>query len=217
MQGATTDKILHPVLGKPVFQYSLEAFVEPGFFSELVIVYRDDAQRTALEAAASTTSSGPARLTWCQGGQERMDSVRHGLAAFQTPPGLVFIHDCARPMVKPVQLRELAEEARTHGAACLARPVADTLKRTDGGNPAQLAPVSRDDLWAMETPQVFQFDEIREAYDQAAEHNAALTDDTSALALLGKRVRLVANPRPNPKITTPEDLDRLALLLQVER
>ena len=146
MQDATSDKILHPVLGKPVFQYSLEAFATSGLFSELVVVYRDQAQHQALQSIrAKLAPSTP--ITYCSGGSERMHSVRNGLAAFQTPPRQVFIHDCARPMIQPAQLRELAEEARTHGAACLAHPVADTLMRTDGRNPAELTPVNRRNLW----------------------------------------------------------------------
>ena len=216
MQGATGDKILHPVNGKPLFQYSLESFVRSGLFSELVIVYREHGQRQALESIATPVMAAgtPPSVTWCEGGQERMHSVRNGLLSFQASPELIFIHDTARPMVQSSQLQELALAARTHGAACLGRPINDTIQRTDGRSPSMLTPVDRDRLWAMETPQVFNFSAITSAYDLAFRENIRLTDDTSAYALTGKPVQLIANPYPNLKATTPDDLDRLGQLLQ---
>ena len=216
MQGATIDKILHPILGKPLFQYSLEAFLDSGMFSEIVIVYREDQQKEALEQITHGVICDSSQIIWCLGGKERMDSVRNGLDALSVSADLIFIHDCARPMIKASQLRDLSENAQTHGAACLAHSVSDTLKRTDGKSPSVLSSVNRDNLWAMETPQVFKFSDIRDAYEKASEEGIHLTDDTSAIALLGKRVQLVNNSRPNPKITTPEDLDRLAILLQLD-
>ena len=216
MQGATIDKILHPILGKPLFQYSLEAFLDSGMFSEIVIVYREDQQKEALEQITHEVICDSSQIIWCLGGKERMDSVRNGLDALSVSADLIFIHDCARPMIKASQLRDLSENAQTHGAACLAHSVSDTLKRTDGNSPSVLSSVNRDNLWAMETPQVFKFSDIRDAYEKASEEGIHLTDDTSAIALLGKRVQLVNNSRPNLKITTPEDLDWLAILLQLD-
>ena len=216
MQGATIDKILHPILGKPLFQYSLEAFLDSGMFSEIVIVYRENQQKEALEQITHEVICDSSQIIWCLGGKERMDSVRNGLDALSVSADLIFIHDCARPMIKASQLRDLSENAQTHGAACLAHSVSDTLKRTDGNSPSVLSSVNRDNLWAMETPQVFKFSDIRDAYEKASEEGIHLMDDTSAIALLGKRVQLVNNSRPNLKITTPEDLDRLAILLQLD-
>ena len=120
MQGATIDKILHPILGKPLFQYSLEAFMDSGMFSEIVIVYRDDQQKEALKQITHEVICDSSQIIWCLGGKERMDSVRNGLDALSVSADLIFIHDCARPMIKASQLRDLAENAQTHGAACLA-------------------------------------------------------------------------------------------------
>ena len=158
-------------------------------FSEIVIVYREDQQKEALEQITHEVICDSSQIIWCLGGKERMDSVRNGLDALSVSADLIFIHDCARPMIKASQLRDLSENAQT-GAACLPIPFL-TLKRTDGNSLSALSSVNRDNLWAMETPQVFKFSDLRDAFEKALDEGIHLTDDTSAIALLGKRVQLV--------------------------
>ena len=93
-------------------------------------------------------------------------------------------------------------------AAGLARRVTETLKRA---TPEGLttASVERDNLWIMETPQVFSKDLILQAYARVESGDARITDEVSALQLLGQGTTLVENPSPNPKITIQTDLDAL--------
>ena len=217
MQGLTDDKILHVVNRKPVFLYSIETFVASGLFAEIVIVYRDKSQRRTLESIVQTLDykTLPA-ISWTMGGAERMHSVMKGLRAFQNEPEQVFIHDCARPAIGTGLVLALAKAALEHGAACAAQQITDTIKRTDGKNPAILENLPRKCLWGMETPQVFRHKEIYEGYEMAETQGIHVTDDTTALALTGRRVCLVESPRPNPKLTTPADLAWLEFLLKEE-
>jgi 2-C-methyl-D-erythritol 4-phosphate cytidylyltransferase len=98
--------------------------------------------------------------------------------------------------------------ARTHGAASLARRVTETLKRTDSEGLTE-SPVSRENLWLVETPQVFKADLIQSAYRHILEEGLSVTDETSALETISVKTQLIASTSPNPKITTPADLEAL--------
>ncbi len=219
MGEATPDKVLHPIHGKPVVRHVLDGFAASGVIRDFVVVYRDELQRRDLEKAiASTPSFESQRFFWTAGGAERQNSVYNGLQLVPDDSTLVFIHDCVRPLVRPEIVTELARLAREVGAACLARRVTDTIKRVESadGMPwrTRLTDVDRDRLWATETPQVFQRALILEAYEAVRAGHHRITDDVAAVSLLGKRITLLENPYPNPKLTTPADLDHIACLLK---
>lgn len=198
MQGAVADKILAPLAGRPVFAHSAAAFLESGVADYYVIVARDQAQSIALSAYAPT----PAQFVI--GGKERQDSVRNALAALPADIAYVFIHDCARPLVRAEQLVGLHKIVRKENAVVLAHRVADTIKQhSDTGH---LKNLDRDRLWAMETPQVFARELIDEAYSKVAAKKRRITDDASAVEFLKHPVALLENTHPNPKLTTPADL-----------
>lgn len=212
MKAAADDKVLAPLLDKPVFLYSFEAFVESGLFSTFVIVFRSLAQRRALEKGIRKFSLPPTlRLIWTRGGVERQDSVASALEALPPTVEWVFIHDGARPMIKATQLRRLAAMARKHGSAVLAHRCIDTLKElpdaADPLGPLPLRTIDRGRLWAMETPQVFRRKEIAAAYaDVQAQKTVRVTDDAAAMERAGHPVFIYENTEPNPKLTTPRDL-----------
>ncbi len=198
MAGAVADKILAPLAGRPVFAHSVAAFAASGVADLYVIVHRDRRQLLALAAHAPTPA------LFVRGGRERQDSVAAALAAL--PPDIthVFIHDCARPLVRPELLRALLALARRTRAAVLAHRVTDTIKETRSGGTLRTVP--RENLWAMETPQVFSRDHITRAYARVAAKKLRVTDDAQAVETLGHPIALLENPHPNPKLTTPTDL-----------
>jgi len=203
MQGAVADKVLAPLGGRPLFSHAAAAFVESGVADYYVVVYRDQRQMLALSAFAPTPA------TFVKGGRERQDSVAHALAALPPDIAHVFIHDCARPFVRPEQLVALHKIVRREHAVVLARRVTDTIKlHHDSG---RLTTLDRSRLWAMETPQVFRRDLIEAAYARA--RSRRVTDDAAAVELLRHPVALLENPHPNPKLTTPADLAYLEYLL----
>jgi 2-C-methyl-D-erythritol 4-phosphate cytidylyltransferase len=205
MQGAVADKILAPLAGRPVFAHSVAAFLESNVADYYVVVTRDQAQSIALSAYTPT----PAQFIL--GGKERQDSVQNALAVLPADIEFVFIHDCARPLVRVEQLVGLHKIVRKENAVVLAHRVTDTIKKhSDSGH---LKTLTRERLWAMETPQVFARDLITEAYAKVAKKKRLVTDDAAAVELLAHPVALLENSHPNPKLTTPADLAYLEFLL----
>jgi 2-C-methyl-D-erythritol 4-phosphate cytidylyltransferase len=135
------------------------------------------------------------------------------LAALSEQSDLVAVHDGARPLVLPEDIDRCVAAAAEHRAATLARRVTETLKRADTGDFSAEA-VSREQLWFMETPQVFEIPLLREAYQSVSSRGLAVTDEVSALESIGVRVKFVESRHPNLKITTLADLALAEALLR---
>jgi len=192
------DKLTADLFGHPVLWRSIDALAASPWIGEVVLV----CPRDRWEEIGSPQ---PAGVTFhrVDGGVERQDSVAAGLAAATFD--FVCVHDGARPLVSRDDLGRCIQAAMTDGAASLAHRVADTMRRGDAdGFAAEV--VERDHLWAMETPQCARTDLLREALLCARIAGETVTDETTALAMAGVRVRLVESQFPNPKITTPADL-----------
>jgi 2-C-methyl-D-erythritol 4-phosphate cytidylyltransferase len=145
------------------------------------------------------------------GGRERQASVARGLAAVPATVPWILVHDGVRPCITRELVRRVIEATRAHGAAIPALPVAETLKRGAGGWVKETAP--RDGLWAIQTPQGFRAELLREAHRRAAADGILGTDDGALVERLGARVRLVAGLPGNVKITHPEDVPLARRLL----
>jgi 2-C-methyl-D-erythritol 4-phosphate cytidylyltransferase len=213
MQDTVSDKILASLAGRPVFAYSAAAFQASGVADFYAIVYRDTPQLRALMAYAPTPA------IFVHGGQERQDSVTRALMALPGDIDYVFIHDCARPLVRAEQLGALHKLVRRENAVVLAHRVTDTIKElldqnaSKGRTASRLRTLKRSRLWAMETPQVFSRELITRAYARVAAKKLRITDDVQAVELLGQPIALLENPHPNPKLTTPADFAYLEFLL----
>jgi 2-C-methyl-D-erythritol 4-phosphate cytidylyltransferase len=205
MRGAVIDKVLAPLAGRPVFAHSAGTFLRSGMIDTFIVTYRDQAQMVELSAYAPTPT------LFVPGGTERQHSVAAALAELPDDVAYVFIHDCARPLVRPEQLVALHKIVRREDAVVLAHRVTDTIKLHRGEG--KLRDLDRKHLWAMETPQVFARDLICRAYARVAERKLSITDDAAAVEALKHPVALLENPHPNPKITTPADLAYVEFLL----
>jgi 2-C-methyl-D-erythritol 4-phosphate cytidylyltransferase len=146
-----------------------------------------------------------------RGGRERQDSVRNALAALPADIQHVFIHDCARPLIRAEQLVALHKIVRREHAVVLAHRLTDTIK--EHRDDARLRTLDRSRLWAMETPQVFSRDLIARAYARVTARKLHITDDAQAVEQLGHPIALLENGSLNPKLTRPADLDYLEFLL----
>jgi len=147
------------------------------------------------------------------GGATRSASVQNALAAI--PEGIRYaaIHDAARPLATPELLASVLAAARETGGAVPGRAVIDTLKRSDG-QACVAGTVSRENLFAVETPQCFDLAKLRDAYRRCPE---ARTDDAGVMEAAGYAVRIVPDPGFNVKLTCPEDLELLELLTKAGR
>ena len=194
------DKLAAEWNRKPILWHSVRAFALLKEIQHVVVV-------TPEERFAWLSDLGE-KVIRVDGGTERPDSVANGLAALSSDITHVAIHDGARPLVSPEAILSTFEKASSTGAAALARKVTETLKRaTPEGITTES--VSREDLWIMETPQVFEKRLISEAYQSVRSGDALITDEVSAIQLLGKGTTLVENTSANPKITVQADLDAL--------
>lgn len=215
------DKILHPLAGQSVFWHVVNAFLRADLFRCLHVVYRNEDQKNIL----LTEWEGLCRslnksidIQWVPGGDTRQDSVFNGLAAVSSPCESVFIHDCARPLITPIDLQRLAKSLQKDPAVALAHPVTDTIKiaKKNNGEMRQchLQDVPRDSLWAMETPQCFHYAPLFAAYQSIRDQGIVLTDDTGVAERAGIPVTLLEPSYPNPKITHTHDIAWAELLLQ---
>jgi len=194
--------------GQPILRHTLAVFrATPGIDRiQVVIASGDEAPYQAAIAGFDLPSP-------VEGGVSRQHSVLNGLEALVAkPPDLVAIHDAARPFVRPADIAACLKALSVPGVdgAVLGVPLADTLKRVDGGAIAETVP--RAHLWRAQTPQVFRYAALLEAHRAAASLGAneatALTDDAAVAERAGLRVVMVAGHDDNRKITSADDLQQ---------
>ena len=200
------DKLAAHLDGAPVLRRSVDAFVAAGAAAVVVVCPESRWVETGLAAAAF-----PVPVSRVDGGAERQDSVAAGLAALPAGTRMVAVHDGARPLVTPEGIRACLSAADETGAAACAHPVVDTLKRADAAGFSLPEKVSRDNLWGMETPQIFRLELLLQAYDFVKAHALVVTDEVSAVEAMGVPTRLVSGG-VNLKITLPGDLELAELI-----
>lgn len=198
------------ICGQSVLTHTLTVFAQIPEIAKIVLVVRageeDTCQNMIPEIAENKT-------VLAIGGKERQDSVHNGIRAITWECEYILIHDGARPLVTEEVIRRTLLAAQNSGAAICAVPVKDTIKQADSdGN--VLATIPRESLWAAQTPQVFQADLIRRAYENAYVHNHYGTDDASLVEYLGEKIKIVTGDYENIKITTLEDIPTAEQILQ---
>ncbi len=197
------DKLFARIAGEPVIAHAIRAFDQARSVTEIIVVTRnerlDEIENISREAGFKKVRSIIA------GGERRQDSVRAGLGHVDREAKFVAVHDAARPLVTSDKIECAFEQCRSYGAAALAHPVNDTLKRADK-DLLVVGAVDRHQLYAMQTPQVFERNLIDNAYRAIYAENISVTDEVSAVERLGQKVALVVNNDFNFKITYPHDL-----------
>lgn len=208
--GATGNKLLLPVAGRPVLAWTLEAALAAPSITWIGIVGQpvDEAAIGAIIAAASPEQP----VHWIVGGDTRQDSVRHGLAALPAEAVGVLIHDGARCLVAPELLERCAAAVAAGAAVIAATPVTDTIKQVDGAGTITATP-DRSGLWAAQTPQGFPVERLRQAHATASAEGWSVTDDAALFERLGWPVQVLEAPPANIKLTTPFDLTVAAAVL----
>lgn len=196
------DKILSLLQGKPVIAHSIEAFESCNKVDEIVVVTRQDLLEHVRNLCRENGYEKVKAVV--EGGATRVESVMKGLDHVSEKTGLAAIHDGARPLVSNSVIEAAIEKAWNCHAAAPAIPVKDTIKSAE--NHMVLHTPDRKSLFAVQTPQIFDFDLLRGALQNALDHNLPITDDCSAVEALGMRVFLTQGCEENIKITTPMDL-----------
>ncbi len=193
------DKVFALLGGKPVLARVVDAFEECSSVQQVVVVVSQQNLELARRMVAEQGWSKSIEV--CAGGRRRQDSVAAGLSQLNHCEWVV-IHDGARPLLTVDLIERGLEAARETGAAAAAIPVTDTIKVAGDDRLVKETPHRRN-LWAVQTPQVFRFDIIAKAYEQA---KGEVTDDASLVEQLGYQVKLYMGSYDNIKITTNYDL-----------
>lgn len=200
MEGA--DKIMLSLRDEPVIVHTLRALEYCPYIQEIIVVTREDLIVPLSKLCSDYFLTKVSKVVL--GGETRVHSVRLGILEAPDRTELIAIQDGARPLVTPEVLEEAILTAAKCGAAAPAIPVKDTIKRAVGGVVEETP--DRSELFAVQTPQVFEADLIRAALHKAVEENLLLTDDCAAVERMGMKVTLTRGSEENIKITTPADL-----------
>jgi 2-C-methyl-D-erythritol 4-phosphate cytidylyltransferase len=201
--GRELPKAFVPLAGRPVVAHALEALLATPEI-DLVIPVLGEGEMAGWEQAIGADCPRDRLAAPVLGGAERQDSVRAGVAALPGTTEFVAVHDAARALVRPEAVSRVIAAARAGGAAILAMPARDTIKRVEGDRIRATPP--RSECWAAQTPQVFGVELLREALAKAAAENYLGTDDAELVERLGVCVRIVPGHSDNLKVTHPEDL-----------
>ncbi len=205
------DKLFAAIAGKPVIAHTIHAFERASSVSDIIVVARAD-RCGEIKAIVGDENFKKVRSI-IPGGKHRQDSVHAGLAHLDLATRYVAVHDAARPLITAEQIDRVFEQCRIHAAAGLAEPINDTLKRADA-NLTVAGSVDRHQLYAMQTPQIFERQLIENAYRGVYAENASVTDEVSAVERLGRKIVLVLNDDYNFKVTYPRDLPLAEFVLR---
>lgn len=203
--GGDLPKQFLPVGGKPVLMRTLEAFYTCNPEMRIILVLPRSQQSYWTQLCEEHCFSLP--HTVADGGETRFHSVKNGLAHVTTP-GLVGVHDGVRPFVSQEVITRCYALAAEKKAVIPVTDVVETVRHLEGEGSAT---VSRDEYKLVQTPQVFDAELLKQAYEQP--YTPFFTDDASVVEAMGVSIHLAPGNRENIKITTPFDLKIAAALL----
>ena len=195
--------------GKPVILFSLEAFQKCRQIDE-ILVSADNSYFDFIHSLA--VKNGITKLTTlAEGGRTRFISVKNAFFQISGKPGdLIFIHDAARPNINRKFVEEILTSALKYGEVIPGIKIDETVKRENKG--IVTGTIDRDNLWTVQTPQVFRYSVLKKSYKKAGRKND-FTDEAGLVERAGYNVRLIKGSRDNIKITTQEDLRTLKKIM----
>lgn len=207
--GTTESKQYLRLQDKPVLIHTLEVFERSALVDEIVIVTGAEDVSRCQEWSAQYHLHKVTNVV--AGGQDRQESVYNGLRQIQTE--WVMVHDGVRPFVTEQDIQNCLQSAQQNGASVLAVPVKDTIKQVDVNRHITGTP-DRSTLWAIQTPQTFLHSQLVTAHHDAEANGFRGTDDAMLVERMGITVAVVEGSYTNIKLTTPDDLEYAAYLLE---
>ncbi len=207
--GMDKNKVLLPLQGVPILIRSIKKFTCFDWVNEIIIVVRKE----DYNEIADLTAKWELEVKLVVGGKKRQDSVIIGLEALSNKTRWVFIHDGARPLIDTRIIKKAYHQVQQYQAVGVGVPVKDTIKITNEKQMVVDTP-DRNILWAIQTPQVFSYEIIMQAYREANKYGWESTDDCGLVEKLGLPVNLIPGSYKNIKITTIEDLSLASILLK---
>ena len=212
-KGGTSRKQFMLLDGLPILVHTVRKFVATPAVSEIVIALRRDDLEWVEDLLRSESQIKPIRLV--EGGESRQQSVENALAVIAPDTSLVAVHDAVRPFVDVAIIERVIAEAKETGAAIVGIVPVDTVKLAHLNKIRQT--LTRERLVMTQTPQVFRYDLLKQAFDQARNDGFIGTDESSLVERLEQvDVSVVAGSDRNIKITRPNDMDLARLFLSLE-
>ncbi|MEK6189601.1 MAG: 2-C-methyl-D-erythritol 4-phosphate cytidylyltransferase [Carnobacterium alterfunditum] len=203
---SSKNKILLPLLNKPLIEYPLSVFLKDKNCSHIILVVKEDEVELINELLRQEKMLSEKMITIAIGGMERQHSVYSGLLKLKNKnSGIVMIHDGARPFIEQAAIQQLFEEVQKNGAAILGVPAKDTIKAVYPDHTVK-ATLPRSELWQIQTPQAFESSVVLQAHEKARKDHFLGTDDASLVERIAKEILVVEGSYDNIKITTPEDM-----------
>ena len=206
-----SDKLLHNLGIMPVLARTLLVFQDCELVDEIVVVTRMEKLEEVAELCKKYRIEKASKVI-C-GGATRMESALAGVSEVKKKAKLIAIHDGARPLVSVELIENTVRAAAKYKAAVPAIKSVDTLKLAEDGETVT-GSLDRELVLRVQTPQVFDADLIKGALTFAAEKKLPLTDDCSAVELMGVKARIVPGEEDNIKLTTPRDMLFAAAILK---
>lgn len=209
---AGRNKLFIELKGDPVIIHTLRVFDSHRQCDKIILVINEQEREHFQHLLSDYPFQTSIELV--AGGDERQHSVYKGLKAVKQEK-IVLVHDGARPFIKHEQIDELIAEAEQTGAAILAVPVKDTIKRVQDLQVSET--IERSSLWAVQTPQAFRLSLLLKAHAEAERKGFLGTDDASLVEQMeGGSVRVVEGSYTNIKLTTPDDLTSAESIMESE-
>ena len=199
--------------GKEIIAYTIEKFYNNSNIEDIVVVVKEDEFEFFKEEILDEYNFKNIKIAY--GGKERQDSVYNGLKLLDEKCDVVLIHDGARPFVSDKIIDKSIEEAKEHKAIVVGVPVKDTIKVIDNDKNIVDTP-NRSVLWAVQTPQTFDYNILIDAYKDAFKNKFYGTDDAMLVERIGYKVKMLEGSYNNIKITTQEDLNVGSQILRVQ-
>ena len=199
--------------GKEIIAYTIEKFYNNSNIEDIVVVVKEDESEFFKKEILDKYNFKNVKIAY--GGKERQDSVYNGLKLLDEKCDVVLIHDGARPFVSDKIIDKSIEEAKEHKAIVVGVPVKDTIKVIDNDKNIVDTP-NRSALWAVQTPQTFDYNILIDAYKDAFKNKFYGTDDAMLVERIGYKVKMLEGSYNNIKITTQEDLNVGSQILRVQ-
>lgn len=187
---------------KEIIAHTIDVFYKNKNVDEIIVCIKKEEEELFKDKIINKYSFKNIKIAY--GGKERQDSIYNGLKCLDDKCDIVLIHDGARPFVDDRIINESIKVAREKKAVVVGTPVKDTIKVVCDGIINDTP--NRVNLWAAQTPQVFEYKLITKAYEEAYENNYYGTDDSMLVENIGQEVTMIMGSYDNIKITSPEDI-----------
>ncbi|MGQ9570994.1 MAG: 2-C-methyl-D-erythritol 4-phosphate cytidylyltransferase [Thermodesulfovibrionales bacterium] len=200
--GQDNSKPFHHLGGEPLIVWTIRALESAEEIEEIIPVLRKEDIQRGIDVFKGYNLSKIKRIA--TGGKERQDSVYNALKLINDSSCVVLIHDGVRPFIEKDLIEKAIKGLEGFDGVVLGIPVKDTIKEVEGGIVKRT--LKREVLWSIQTPQVFVFKKLSEAYEMSLKDGFYSTDDSALVERYGGKIKVIMGSYKNIKITTPDDM-----------